>query len=316
MRLVLLIALAPTALAHADPAAEFRDLCAKQAAGDETMTVAGSDGWLFLRSELRHLGVGPFWGEAAAKVSRASSPDKADPLPAIVDFHEQMKKLGIQLILVPVPCKAVVYPEKLGGPADGRLDTVHQEFYRLLTDKGVEVLDLTEDFRADREAQPYCKTDSHWSGRGIELAAKKIASRIENRDWQKREFQTEARETQITGDLGGTETLPLRYVTGGEPSRESPVVLLGDSHTLVFHAGDDMHTRNAGLPDQLAVELGTPVDLIGVRGSGATPARVNLLRLARANPDFLAKKKVIIWCFTAREFTESQGWSKVPIVKE
>jgi hypothetical protein len=94
------------------------------------------------------------------------------------------------------------------------------------------------------------------------------------------------------------------------------VVLLGDSHTLVFHAGDDMHARGAGLPDQLAVELGTPVDLIGVRGSGATPARVNLLRRARANPDSLPKKKVIVWCFTAREFTESQGWSKVPIVKE
>jgi len=51
-----------------------------------------------------------------------------------------------------------------------------------------------------------------------------------------------------------------------------------------------------------------------VRGSGATPARINLLRQARANPDYL-KKKLVIWCFTAREFTESNGWQKVPIVK-
>ena len=70
------------------------------------------------------------------------------------------------------------------------------------------------------------------------------------------------------------------------------------------------------MPDQLAVELGTPVDLIGVRGSGATPARVSLMRKARGNPDYLSNKKVIIWCLTAREFTESTGWSKVPIRKE
>jgi len=316
MRALLLVTIASTALAGGDPAADFRELCARQAAAGEAMTVPGDDGWLFLRSELRHIGVGPFWGEAAAKVSRASSPDKADPLPAIVDFHEQLEKLGIELLVVPVPCKAMVYPEQIGGPAQGRLDAVHQEFYQLLAGKGVNVLDLTDDLRAAREVRSYCKTDSHWSGHGIELAAKKIASRLGNQGWSKQEFPAETRETQITGDLGGTETLPLRFVTGSDPSRESPVVLLGDSHTLVFHAGDDMHARGAGLPDQLAVELGTPVDLIGVRGSGATPARVNLMRQARANPEYLSKKKVIIWCLTAREFTESPGWSKVPIRKE
>lgn len=316
MRALLLATIASTALAAGDPAADFRELCARQAAAGEAMMVPGNDGWLFLRSELRHISVGPFWGEAAAKVSRASSPEKADPLPAIVDFHEQLEKLGIKLLVVPVPCKALVYPEQIGGPAQGRLDAVHQEFYGLLAGKGVNVLDLTDDLRAAREVRSYCKTDSHWSGHGIALAAKKIAAAIANRDWAKQEFKTETRETQITGDLGGTETLPLRFVTGSDPSRESPVVLLGDSHTLVFHAGDDMHARGAGLPDQLAVELGTPVDLIGVRGSGATPARVNLMRQARAHPEYLSKKKVIIWCLTAREFTESTGWSKVPIRKE
>jgi alginate O-acetyltransferase complex protein AlgJ len=57
------------------------------------------------------------------------------------------------------------------------------------------------------------------------------------------------------------------------------------------------------------------VDLIGVRGSGATPARVNLLRLARGDAEYLGKKKLVIWCFAAREFTESAGWQKVPVVK-
>jgi alginate O-acetyltransferase complex protein AlgJ len=56
------------------------------------------------------------------------------------------------------------------------------------------------------------------------------------------------------------------------------------------------------------------VDLVAVRGSGATPARVNLLRRARTE-GYLAKKKVVIWCFGAREFTEASGWQKVPVVK-
>jgi alginate O-acetyltransferase complex protein AlgJ len=39
-----------------------------------------------------------------------------------------------------------------------------------------------------------------------------------------------------------------------------------------------------------------------------------LYRRARKDPGYLAKKKVIVWCFAAREFTESdQGWDKVPV---
>ena len=71
-----------------------------------------------------------------------------------------------------------------------------------------------------------------------------------------------------------------------------------------------MQAQGAGLPDQLAYELGVPVDLVAVRGSGATPSRLNLLR----RKDNLAGKKVVIWCLSAREFTEGQGWRKVPLV--
>ncbi len=45
------------------------------------------------------------------------------------------------------------------------------------------------------------------------------------------------------------------------PWRESPVLLLGDSHALVFHAGEDLHGSGAGLADHLALSLGFPVAL-------------------------------------------------------
>jgi hypothetical protein len=306
------------------PATAFRAECAKQAATGDAMAIAGTDGWLFLRAELRHIGVGPFWGEAAAKVSKASSPDKADPLPAIVDFHEQLKAMGIELILAPVPCKALVYPEKLGGPAAGRVDTVHQEFYAQLATKGVKVLDLADAFAKEKAKGPalYCKTDTHWSPDACELTAKLIKARLGSPAWLQPKpgaFTTAAEKRTIIGDLTdgkGSEELPVRMVTSADnpaiENKASPIVLLGDSHTLVFHAGQELHGTGAGLADQLAAELGIAVDVIGVRGSGATPARVNLLRRAKADPAYLTGKKVIVWCFAAREFTESPGWSLVP----
>jgi alginate O-acetyltransferase complex protein AlgJ len=44
--------------------------------------------------------------------------------------------------------------------------------------------------------------------------------------------------------------------------------------------------------------------------------RVSLYRHSLKNPDYLAKKKVVVWCFAAREFTEaSEGWGKIPVAK-
>ncbi len=307
-------------------AAAFRVECAKLAAAGEGMTIPGADGWLFLRSELRHIGVGPFWGEAAAKVSKASSPKRADPLPAIVDFYEQLKAMGIELIVAPVPCKALVYAEKLGGPAEGRVDTVHQEFYKQLAAKGVKVLDLADAFTKEKAKAPdrllFCKTDTHWSPYACELTAALIKQEIGVPSWlapKPDTFTTATEMRTIVGDLTdgkGSEGLPVRVVSGADGTaledKASPIILLGDSHTLVFHAGQELHGSGAGLADQLAAELGMAVDVIGVRGSGATPARVNLLRRARADSAYLAGKKVVIWCFAAREFTESSGWSLVP----
>lgn len=310
-----------------EPAAAFRAECADKSATGENIAIPGADGWLFLRAELRHIGVGQFWGESAAKVSKAASPEKADPLPAIIDFHAQLEAAGIELILVPVPCKALVYADKLGGAADGRLDTVHQEFYQQLAAKGVKVLDLADAFEKEKATGPllYCKTDTHWSPYACELTAKLIKQRLGAPAWLKAKpgtFTTATEKRTIAGDLTGgkgSEELPVRVVTSADNSaledKTSPVILLGDSHTLVFHSGQELHGTGAGLPDQLAAELGIAVDVIGVRGSGATPARLNLLRRAKADPAYLAGKKVVIWCFAAREFTESTGWSVLKLPK-
>jgi alginate O-acetyltransferase complex protein AlgJ len=105
---------------------------------------------------------------AATKVSQASKPETADPLPAILDFKAQLDKAGIELLLVPVPPKAVIYPDKISAfvPSEKtpRLDVFHHEFYALLNKNGIKVLDLLPDFltqRDDVEGLVYCKTAKH-----------------------------------------------------------------------------------------------------------------------------------------------------------
>jgi len=322
-----------------DPVTAFTQSLAEkvaQAESQQKTVIQGKDGWLFFVPELRCLSVGQFWGDVAAKVSRASKPECADSLPAILDFKEQLDKAGIELLFVPVPAKAAVYPEMLiEFASSSRIDLYHLEFYKILEQQGIQVLDLAPIFLEHRsiDNEPsYCKQDTHWSGQACALTAQHIAEYIRGRQWladiPKQTYQSEKRTVQITGDLwrrlGDTELLKeqLQLTFVGEqtgktlipvkPWRDSPVVLLGDSHDLVFHIGGDMHAVGSGLADHLAHQLGFPMDLVASRGSGATPSRISLAR----RRDNMKGKKLVIWCLSVREFTEAgQGWRKVPVIK-
>lgn len=308
-----------------------------RAENEKQFVLAGREDWLFFVPEVRSLTVGPFWGAKALAVSRSAKPDYADPLPALLDFHEQLKARNIELLVVPVPGKAAIYPEQLAAdfaklPVDWRLDADHAAFIEVLRKSGLDVLDLTPTFRERRAADEgplYCRTDSHWSGGGVTLAASVIGEHLRKRNWIKElkrgEFTREARTISFKGDLttlpaaptAPAESLTVRVVldraTGKPiaPTTGSPILLMGDSHTLVFH-DPTLHAEGAGLPDHLAYELGQPVDLLGVRGSGSTATRLTLLR----EKERLVGKRLIIWCFSTREFTESRdGWRKVPLPK-
>jgi alginate O-acetyltransferase complex protein AlgJ len=314
------------------------DLAAKVDAANaaNASVVAGQDGWLFFAPELRHLSLGTFWGDAAKAVSRASNPTRADPLPAILDFKEQLKKAGIDLLLVPVPAKAAIYPEMIDpgttNSATARLDASDAEFIGVLKQNGVNVIDLAPEFLQFRKDHPemplYSKQDTHWSGYGIGLASDLVAAQVQKESWYagipKTKFTSHTGPVNIKGDL-------VQYMKGAQPSaedvvltsvqddkggpvqsfRQSPLVLLGDSHNLVYSIGGEMLASSSGFPENLAAKIGFAADVVGVMGSGATPARINLARRA----DNMAGKKMVVWCFTVREFTEGTGWGKVPVIK-
>ncbi len=288
-------------------------------------SVRGDDaGWFFLVKELKHLSTGRFWEKPWEEVAANGS----DPIPSILEFHELLAKKGISLLLVPVPAKAGIYPDKLaGGFAPGEVAAIAPLLEKISL-AGVKVLDLEPRFLEDRTVDPerllYCRQDAHFSPAAIEVLAELISEEAKKivTPGQSADLSIGDEEIlSLVGDqIAGTEwegavaleSLPVRYVEsagkrGVSPDAASPVLLLGDSHTLVFHEGKEsgMHCSAAGVIDHLAVRLGIVPDLVGVRGSGLVQARKQLFFKAASTPGYWESKKLVVWLFSVREFTQS-----------
>jgi hypothetical protein len=294
--------------------AEVLENKAEEAESRKETFVAGEDGWRFLPAELKF----------AAKLA---SPDLANltkpAVETIADFAEQMKAAEVTFVVLPVPPKVLLAGAAAGVTAEEqeKMRAGWESIMRELTDRGVSVVDLLADY-ISAPNEPFCRRDTHWSGRGIALALDRLLPLLESAGMADHEApgvgDAWTKQT-INGDLGGDpEEIELRgqrLPADPEAMKKNPVLLLGDSHVLVFHQGGDLHTTGAGLPDQVAAALGSMPDVLGVRGSGATSSRVQLARRARADKEYLPSKKVIVWCFAGREFTEADSWKKVPILK-
>ena len=312
------------------------DRLAHEAETAGRIAVSGVDDWLFLAPELRLVSLdGPGEREAGE-----ATETEAGPVATILDLHRQLEALGVDLLLAPVPPKSVVFPEKVSGAVAvpipvPRLDAALERLYDRLRADGVDVLDLTNHFIRERfhsEGPLYCRTDTHWSGSGCTTAAAVIAADVRARPWhaelELESFGASWYSTGISGDLAGPggvpaarEELRLRGIirasgrdrTAVSPDPGSPVLLVGDSHALVFHAGGDLHAAGAGLPDQLAFELGLPVDLAATPAPSPVAALEALVERVRADPGYWSRKRLVIWCFAARAFGAPDDWRPVSI---
>lgn len=287
-------------------------------------SVRGDDPeWFFPVKEVKHLATGRFWEKPWEEVAA----NQSDPLSGILEFHRLLEARGIRLLVVPVPAKASIYPETLASGFQSGEVAALAPFLQRLTEAGVESLDLEPLFLQIRAARPdqllYCRQDAHFSPATAEIIAALVARQIPFTATPGSSPYALGEPTmltftgdQITGsEWAGTvapETQPLRQVSQGgvvgvTPDPASPVLLLGDSHTLVFHEGAEagMHCSGAGMLDHLALQYGSAPDLVGVRGSGLVQARKQLFYKAAAVPAYWDSKKLVVWLFSAREFTQS-----------
>ncbi len=307
-----------------------------QTSDAKPLSVQGSDkNWFFLRKELVHLALGDL---AAADLAKVGA-EGADPLPVIAKYNEELKTLGVELLLVPIPCKAAIYPEKLSDKVDPRTVPTMGAFLAKLKAAGVEALDLESVFKAERakapEKQLYCATDSHWSPRACEIAAKLVADKYKARKEISGNSLADlivlpAEVVEFHGDLLDDaqkasvpkEKLPLarageavppdgKAVRTIESDPNSALLVIGDSHLQVFRRGGNMLATQGGFIDHLDILLPAAVDEITMQAGGADGPRVEIARATAKNPGYWTKKKIVVWLFTAREFTQGK-WRILP----
>ena len=327
----LALCLAPTiGCADSDNSEDFAAAAAKAAAAAESFSVPGAGkGWFFLKSELRQSGLGKFWEQPWADV--VSNPGKEDPIPYMVEFKDALAEKGVELMVVPIPMKASIYPDHFDasfGPGD---PYALRPLYEKMRAEGLDVLDLEPILGALRATgKLYCEQDAHYSPRACEIIAASLAKKIKAKAWADSMtadaiVRSEPTEIRITGDLvvgtdfaSKTSEEALKVLFAGhagsgskpepaDPDPASPILLFGDSHTLVFQEGAStgMHCQGAGLLDQLQFELQSRVDHYGQKGSGTVQARKALYGKVRSAPGFWEGKKLVIWVFSCREFTQS-----------
>ncbi|MBM4031064.1 MAG: hypothetical protein FJ291_04680 [Planctomycetes bacterium] len=110
---------------------------------------------------------------------------------AIIRFRDQLRERGIELLVVPVPEKASVYPDRLTRRMAGRFQDFRSPTEGLLEDlkrSGVESVDL---FRLFREARRrggdvedlYLTFDTHWTPGSARVAAEAVAQRLRALRW-------------------------------------------------------------------------------------------------------------------------------------
>ena len=277
------------------------------------MSVAGDDDkWRFLTQELSHVGQGEFWKSGFAEAASGK-----DPRPIIEAYHKALKERGVRLIVLPVPPKAVIYPQEFWSEAGVVFTTA--DFYAPLTAAGVEVIDLEPTLRAERVKEGgeklYCEQDSHPTPYTCKLMAEMIAKQLG--ESEAKGGAVEEMKTDVKGDLSSGAKESLNVWKVGEAvaptDKASPVVVVGDSHTMIFQAGGDMLMTQAGMVDHLQNLLGYPVFLQANKGSGIDAARGNLARAAFSDPKFWEGKKAVVWCFGARMFTQERQWREIPV---
>ena len=152
----------------------------------------GRDGWVFYRPGVRYAVEGDKpereaddsqWLESRRSVSRRESVVRE-----IVRFRDQLRQRQIELVVVPVPGKESVYPDKLTPRAKvfERFRSPTADLMADLERAGVATVDLFELFRQARKTSSsstraktlYLATDTHWTPDGARLAAAAVAEKV------------------------------------------------------------------------------------------------------------------------------------------
>jgi alginate O-acetyltransferase complex protein AlgJ len=310
-----------TALA-ADVASCARAVLVGALGGGAEEVLRGRAGWLFFRPAVESV-AGP-----AFLAPRPAGGRHADPRPAVLSLHRQLRERGIALVLLPAPAKVSVHPERLAPGSEALAPLRNPSFAAFVAEMraaGVLVLDCAPALVAEQQhgGEPlYLATDTHWRPRAVELVAAQLATLIGERvalaPVDDPGYTLEETEVEHHGDLVAMLRLPAgqdvfppervavrQVVTADDllwrPERDAEVLLLGDSFANVYSLAALGWGDGAGLAEHLSYRLGRPVDALTRNDDAAYATRLMLAQELARGRDRLAGKRVVVWEFAERE---------------
>lgn len=305
----------------------------------------GRGDWLFYRRDIDCLTGRGFLEPAVLKARAAAgnelkAPPQPDPVRAIAAFDAQLKQRGIRLVVMPVPSKAGIEPDRFSrryGAIDRALQNPSYGLFRdRLREAGVLVYDCSDVLLQHKKAAgrpAYLVTDTHWSPEAMEavadglrefLAGEKILAEVESPGYRRvEEAVTNRGDLAVMLRLPGAsanrqrEAVRIHPVVNarGEfwsPSATADVLLLGDSFSNIFSLDAMGWGAGAGFAEQVSFALGRPVDRIVRNDAGAFATREMLAREMAQGRDRLAGKKVVVWQFAIRELSVGD-WKEITL---
>ena len=299
-------------------------------------TYIGKEGWLFYRVDIDAvIGINDNPSQTHHTKKYAHS-KYDDALNAIVDFNQQLEAQNITLIVVPIPVKPTIHPERFSRRYKKVKTPIHNPFYteliETLISQGVIVYDPSSLlYEGKRQNPQYLKTDTHWKPEAMERVAKDLASFINERIKfinDPTTIYTKAKvEIENIGDIAKMLKLPENQnilqserITSNiikdhsgelwQSDRNAEILFLGDSFSSIYSFAGMGWGESAGFAEHLSAELSRSIDTIIINDGGAFITRQKLIQ----EPKRLNGKRVLIYQFAARELY-SGDWKILSIPK-
>lgn len=296
------------------------------------MGFKGTEDWVYFRKTLEYLTAGDLADQSKEK----------NPLPHLVEFQKFLNDQNVNMLFVVVPTKADVYyehlPAEMPDASDVIINPYGRKFLSEVQAAGIEVIDLLPRLLeakaqdADSKESLYQHQDTHWTNRGLQIAAELIANRIKEYAWfgeledQKVAFTVTDTTFMRQGDIvdklpeserGAYPSLELEAQQVKMPdgslrkptSRTAPIMLIGDSFTGVFELVD---CKAAGVGSHIAARTEVPVDVITSWGGGPLVRR----KMVRARKKDMQHKRLVVYLMVARDlYNYAQSWKPLVVPK-
>ncbi len=290
----------------------------------------GKNSWLFYRPDIDSVSGPGFLNQLQLqkRIDLTAEWEKSpqpDPLSALIDFHQQLAARDIRLLIVPIPVKPEIVPEKFTSRLIGT-QIAHNSSYQLLVDQlteaGVWIADVAawmEAYKQQQQKAPFLRTDTHWTPSAMQWVANRLSDELNQQlSWKRSDLiiqKTETISVSNQGDIAAmldlqvsypSETVTMDRVTYADgsawkASATAELLVLGDSFSNIFSLNAMGWGDSGGFVEHLSHLLQQPVDRIVRNDQGAYATRQLLARELARGRDRLAGKKVVVYQFASRE---------------